>query len=266
MSKPIVLSNNKVVTPPKTNSWIWWLVFVGCLIVSCIFAQFDISALFTKLDNAIDFFGRLFNFDQQTFNYFSKIIGPMVQTLAMSFVGSILGMLLAFPFSLFCAININNNLIIWIIRSILNVVRTIPILVVAMVFKLIFGPNTFSGFFAILITTFLIATKMMYEHIETLNLASYKSALAIGMTKFQAILYTIVPNLRAYFVSTSLYMFEVNVRMATILGFVGAGGIGLLLQDQLSMNVDKAGLIIICLFVVVFFIEMMTKFLRKRLA
>lgn len=265
-NKKIVLPNGKTVVKPKSMTWLWVLIVILLTFLSCLVVDIDVSNIDRALRLVGSFFHKLFAFDQATFEYLPEIFKQLFSTIAMSIVGSVVGMILAFPLCLYCATNINNNWLVWVVRSVLNVLRTIPILVVAMVVKFIFGANSFTGFFAVFFTTFLIGIKMMYEYIETLNLSVYQSALCIGLNKIQAILYTVVPQINSYFVSTTLYMIETNIRMATILGVAGVGGIGLMLQDQLYTHPDVGGLIIIILFIVVLCIEMINKMLRKRLA
>lgn len=266
MNRKIVLPNGKEVKPPFKLTWVITLIVILLIALSIYITNFDISLLVTNANRASKYFSQLFNFNEKTYAFIPNIYKPLLETIAMSLVGSLAGMLLAFPVGIICAININNNFFTWILRCIFNILRTLPILIVGLIFKYIFGASNFSGFIAISITTFLIGIKMLYEYIETLNLASYESALATGLNKFQAIVSTIIPNIRSYFVSQTLYMFEVNVRMATILGLVGGGGIGLVLNDQLTVNPAKAGMILIFMFVVVLTIELITGFLRKRLA
>lgn len=266
MAKEIVLENGKSVKKPFNPFWIWFFVILILLFISFLFINVDVSGLHKTLGSAGKFFTKLFAFDAKTFTAMPIILKALALTIAMAVAGSIFGMICAFPVCIYCANNINNNWLVWLIRSVLNVLRTIPILVVAMIFKFIFGATAFTGFFAVFITTFLIGIKMMYEYIETLNLSVYHSALSIGMTKFQAIISTVVPQINGYFVSTTLYMIETNIRMATILGVAGVGGIGFLLQDKLYQAPDVAGLIIVVLFVVVIGIEYINKILRKRLA
>ena len=95
---------------------------------------------------------------------------------------------------------------------------------------------------------------------------TYNAMIANGMSKFSAIRYTILPELKVYFISTGLYNFEVNIRNASILGYVGAGGIGILLNNALNMkDYEEAGLTFMCLLIFVLLIEIISKQIRKRL-
>lgn len=268
MSK-IVLNNGKSVEKPKSFIWVYIVVFILLVILAINITNFDIFLLIDNLEKGGSYIAKVFDFSnpEKVVNGLIKIQPEMLQTLSMAVVGTIFGMVFAFPVSLYCSINLFNNPFVWIVRNVLNVFRTIPIIVIAMVCKILLGATPFSATIAIFITTFLIAIKMVYEYVETLNLSSFESALALGCSKIQAIRYTIIPQIKLFYLSTSLYIFDMNVRTSSIIGLVGGAGIGMMLNDALyGVNTYLGGLILIELFIIIFVIDFVTKNIRKRLS
>lgn len=264
-SKKIVLDNGHSVERPY--SWTPLVVLIVLLMIwgSAVLTDFDFTIIFTKAPSrVVAFFDRLF---PMNVNYFKRIWTPVAQTLAMSFLGTVIGTLFAFPTMYFASSNINSNkLSLFIIRIILSILRTIPITVYAIVFSLVFGLNSFVGMTAIAIFTYSIFTKMMYDYIETVDMSAFEALMATGASKYKAYWVAILPQILGVFVSQFLYNFEMNVRSSAVLGYVGAGGIGLILDQQMKLNLyQNVTPILIALLVTVLVVEFVSRFLRKRL-
>ena len=107
---------------------------------------------------------------------------------------------------------------------------------------------------------------MLYEKIETVDMGPFEAMEALGSTKLKAFIGTIMPQILPSYLSICLYTFEINVRYAAILGYVGAGGIGLILNEKIGWReYDKLGMILIMLFITVVIIENVSKYIRERL-
>ncbi|MBE6049104.1 MAG: ABC transporter permease subunit [Clostridium sp.] len=120
---------------------------------------------------------------------------------------------------------------------------------------------------AISIFTFGIVAKMIYEKIETIDMGAFEAMEAAGATKLQAFCSAIMPQILPTYLSTCLYSFEINVRYATILGYVGAGGISLILNEKIGWReYDKIGMILVMLFITVVLIEYTSKYIREKLS
>ncbi len=200
-------------------------------------------------------------------NYIDKVIPPLAETIQMSVLGSFIGSILAFPVAFLASSNINHNkTVLLITRGILTIFRTLPVLVYASIFTVIFGFGTFAGTISIMLFTFAIVSKILYDNFETLDLGAFEVLLSTGCTKTRAVLAAIFPVVLPTFFSTALYSFEINVRYSAILGYVGAGGIGLLISEKLGWReYDRFGTIFIGLFIVVLGIESLSRYLRRRL-
>ena len=119
---------------------------------------------------------------------------------------------------------------------------------------------------AISIFTFGIVTKMLYERIETVDMGPFEAMEAVGATRVKAFVGAIMPQIMPSYLSICLYSLEINVRAAAILGYVGAGGIGLILNEKIGWReYDKVGMILLMLFITVVIIENISKYIRERL-
>lgn len=202
-----------------------------------------------------------------TWTFVDNLWVPLTDTIKMSFIGSIIGALLVFPLSVAASANIvlNRGIVVGA-KVILSFVRTLPTLVSALIATFIFGLGAIAGTVAIIIFTMGYVGKLLYEQIEDADMGAFEAMEAIGMTRLQAFRYAVIPQILSSYLSTSLFCFEGNVRYAAVLGFVGAGGIGLTINQSLGFReYADVGMIILCLVIAVFIIERISEFFRKRL-
>lgn len=262
--QPIELTNGKIVEPPRPLAP---YIVVGLFIASIYFMQvtgFDFPRLIRRIEQLVPIMGRIFN---PEIAYAPDVLGPIVDTIQMSFLGSFLGVVLALPVAFIASSNINKNkFVVVLTRIILVFFRTYPIIVYAMILVLLFYYGTFAGTVAITIFTFSIVSKMLYEHIETIDLGAFEAMQATGSSVLKSFITAILPEILPTYYSISLYSFEINIRHAAVLGYVNAGGIGMLMNDRMSLNQwERLGTILFALFIVVFSIETLSKTIRKRL-
>jgi phosphonate transport system permease protein len=185
----------------------------------------------------------------------------------MSVVGTLIGVLLALPMAYASSTAMNQSKIgRTITKWISSVLRTLPVLVLALIFRIIFGPGTFAGTMAITVFTFTIMTKMFFELIDTADMGPFEAILSSGANRILAFWTAIMPQLWGQYYSLALYNFEMNIRNAAILGYVGAGGIGLILNEKLAWRIyPDVGLILLVLMVTVLTIETISRTIRKKL-
>ena len=127
--------------------------------------------------------------------------------------------------------------------------------------------HTFSGTIAIAIFTFGIVAKMLFESIETIDMGPFEAMEALGANKFQAFWSACVPQILPVYLSHSLYCFEMNVRASAILGYVGAGGLGITINERIGWrDYNSLGTVLLSLFVVVVIIDFFSEYLRKKLS
>lgn len=171
------------------------------------------------------------------------------------------------PFAFLASTNmINNRAINWIVRLMFSIIRTIPTLVSALIATYIFGLGTFAGTVAIFLFSFSYVGKLTYEQIETVNMGAFDAMISLGFTKTMAFIKGIIPQILPNYLSTALYNFEGNVRYAAILGYVGAGGLGLLINENINWrDYNRVGTILLTLLVTVFLIENISSHFRRKL-
>ena len=235
------------------------------IILSLKMTGFDLGLIIRKFDKLMDLMVKLFH---PKWSFFDKVTRPLVDTIKMSILGTVIGCALALPVAVLSSTNIDKNrAIVSVLRFILALIRTLPTLVIALVCALIFGLGTFAGTLAISIFTFGIVAKMLYESIETIDMGPFEAMEAMGANKFQAFWSACVPQILPVYLSHSLYCFEMNVRASAILGYVGAGGLGITINERIGWrDYEGLGMVLLTLFVVVVAIEFLSEYLRGKLS
>ncbi len=260
----ITLSNGKkVIQPPSYTIPILFLLLLA-IGISVKITGFDFVVL---LKRGEQFFVILIQMIPPDFSYLSNIWGPLFDTMKMSILGSVIGAVVAIPFSVAASSNIiKNPVLISLIRLFLSIIRTLPTLVSALIATYVFGLGTFAGTTAIAVFTFAYVGKLLYEQIETVDMGSYEALEALGATKFHSFLYAVVPSILPGYLSNCLFCFEGNVRYASILGYVGAGGLGMILNEKIGWReYNKVGMILLALFLTVILIEYISYRIREKL-
>ena len=226
---------------------------------------FSLATIVNRFPKLMDLMKKLF---QPDWSFFPKVIGPLVDTIKMSILGTVIGCACALPVAVLASSNIDHNkIVVSLLRVVLGLIRTLPTLVIALVCALIFSLGTFSGTVAIAIFTFGVVSKMLYESIETIDMGPFEAMEALGADKFQAFWSACVPQILPVYLSHCLYCFEMNVRASAILGYVGAGGLGITINERIGWrDYNGLGMVLLTLFVVVTFIEFFSAYLRKKLS
>ena len=154
----------------------------------------------------------------------------------------------------------------YLVRMFIILIRTIPAIVYGLMFIRVTGPGPFAGLMTMSFTSIGMLTKLFSDNIMNLNKAILESFSSIGATTFQKIRFGIIPQLFANFASTTIYRFDINLRDASILGLVGAGGIGSPLMFAItSYKWSEVGAILLGLILLVLFIEYFSTKIRARL-
>ena len=262
--KKIVLNDGREVQPPTPIAPLVIIGLVIAIIVSGNVTGFNFE---TIMKRGSQFFVILKDMFPPDFSYVKDVVPPLVETIKISILGSMIGSFIAIPFAMLCSVNINKSKIVLnLVRIVMSITRTLPTLIIALISTYIFGLGTFAGTVAISIFTFGIVTKMLYEKIETVDMGPFEAMEAVGATKVKAFIGAIMPQIMPSYLSVCLYSLEINVRAAAILGYVGAGGIGVTLSNALGLfRYDRASLIIITIFVVVLIIDNLASAIRKGL-
>jgi phosphonate transport system permease protein len=199
--------------------------------------------------------------------YLAEFLYAMLETLAMAFLGTLLASLASLPLGFLGAKNVISNQIFHFgLRRLFDIIRGIDSLIWALIFVTVVGLGPFAGILAIAVSDTGTLAKLFAEAIENIDNKQVEGIKSSGANNIQTMRFGIFPQIFPVLLSNSLYFFESNTRSATILGIVGAGGIGLQLSDRIKINNwDEASFIICLILVTVFLIDTLSKELRTRL-
>ena len=258
------LPNGKQILKYRSRAPLWALAVALLTALSVKVTGFDMGILAARIREFFVILGEMLPPD---WGYLSQVWQPLFDTIKMSLFGSAIGSLLVVPFAMLASTNIiRSRLVVSAVRLLLSIIRTLPTLVTALIATYIFGLGTLAGTTAIAIFTFAYIGKILYEEIETVDMGAFEAMEAMGATKARAFVSSIVPQVLPSYLSNCLFCFEGNVRYASILGYVGAGGLGLILNEKIGWReYSSVGMILAVLFVTVFIIETISRAARRRL-
>jgi phosphonate transport system permease protein len=204
-------------------------IFIELAVLAAVLASFwsigffDFSRLARGTGNLAIFFADLF---PPNFSVLDRVLAAILETLQMSFAGTMLGFTISLPLAVLAAKNIFNIAVVGPIRLILAVVRTIPALLWALIFVVALGLGPLPGTLGVAVYTVGYLGKLYYEALEAVDPEVIEAVKATGVSKVQLVMHAILPESANQILSQLIFMFEYNVRASSILGFVGAGGVG----------------------------------------
>lgn len=191
----------------------------------------------------------------------------LVETIAIAFMGTVVGAIIAVPLAFLAASNLMPKPIAWIANFAIMAIRTVPVFVYGIMFVRVTGPGAFAGLMTMSLCSVGMVSKMFIEAIEDLDRGVLESLSAMGLSRWQQIRFGVLPQMMASFLSTAIYRFDMNLRDATILGLVGAGGIGApLIFAMNAYRWNEAASILWGLIVLILLVEYGSTKLRAKLA
>lgn len=196
------------------------------------------------------------------------VLNKLLQTIVMAFVGTLFAAALAFPLAFIAARNVTNSRPAnWITKRFFDFTRSVDMLIWALVFTRGFGPGPLAGIAAIFVTDTGTFGKLYSEAIENIDDKQREGIRSVGASPVDVNRYGIIPQVAPVMVSQTLYFWEANIRGATIIGAVGAGGIGLKLLEAMRTNQDweNVAYMVLLILIVVFVFDNLSNALRSRL-
>ena len=194
----------------------------------------------------------------------SKAYTGMLETLKMAFVATIFGFIGAITLSSFAAKNLVPNYVLVPTRLFMSMTRSLPSIIWAIIFVIVVGIGPLAGVLAMIIYTIGYLGKLQYEEIEGINREPLEAARAMGLSHSEIVSKVVLPESGNTFLSQLLFMFEYNVRHGTVLGLVGAGGIGLHIDRAMELNLyNHVMTYLIVIFVVIVVIDFLSLFIRS---
>jgi phosphonate transport system permease protein len=229
--------------------------------------RFDVSPvrIWNGLDKLVATLGHMF--PPTAGDALQDYLHAMAQTVAMAFLGTLIATIIAIPIALGCARNILPS---WILRfgfrRGIDFLRGVDQLIWALVFVRAVGLGPLAGILAIIVSDVGTLAKLFSEAIENVEKRQIDGVRACGADPIQTVRFGVLPQVLPVILSNALYIFESNTRSATILGIVGAGGIGFFLSDRIrTMRWEEASFIMILILVTVYLIDALSKWIRRRL-
>ena len=249
--------------------WTWkTYLFIFALISSLIFVTIDLEINFVELfTDSSKYFGDIFNrMVPPDFSNFNNLISAMFETIEIAFLGTFIAITLSIPVGLFSARNLAPNYFVFLIARIITIFfRAIPEFIIAMILVIAVGFGAIPGVLALGLHTMGFLAKFYAEDIEHVNKGPIEALKSSGASKRQIISFAVIPQIIPSFVANNLYILDRNIRMATMLGIVGAGGIGYELQSSFRMfEYQKVSAIIIIIFITIFIIDHLSSFIRSK--
>lgn len=265
-------SDAELVVPPKPRRLLRTLLIVAALaaftVATCLPAiggiELDLGAIARNWRNGAAKMAQLM---QPNFEFLPRTWAPMLETLQMALVGAAISALLSVPITLWAASPTNpNTLTRQIVRTLINVIRSVPDLVYATVLVAMLGVGALPGVVTLVLFNIGIVVKLVSEAIDAADHRYMEAGRAAGGTQFQINRATALPQVMPLFANQWLYTLELNVRISAILGIVGAGGIGRLLDERRGFYAySDVSVIILEILLVVIVIELISNQLRRRL-
>ena len=203
----------------------------------------------------------------EPFGYLSHVVVKLVETLEIALWGTVIAILISLPLAFFSASNMApNRLTYTVARSVVSFLRAIPELVSALFLVLAYGFGPIAGVLALALHAAGFLGKFYAEDIENADTKPQEALTAVGANRLKVLRFAILPQVMPQYIAYTLYVLDRNFRMATVIGLVGAGGIGQELKGRLDMyNYHHVATILVGVFCTVFVIDQLSARLRKRL-
>ena len=240
------------------------VLFVAVIGLIMVDLEVDPLALFR---NASDYFadigGRMFPPD---FSDLGALLLSMLETIEIAVLGTLLAIVLSIPMGLLSARNIAPNVVLYMVaRTVTIFFRAVPEFIMAMILVIAVGFGAMPGIIALGLHTMGFLAKFYAEDMEHVNVGPIEALGSMGASRLQILAFAVVPQIMASFVGNNLYILDRNIRMATMLGIVGAGGIGYELQSSFRMfEYPRVSAIILVIFATIFVIDMLSSAIRKK--
>jgi phosphonate ABC transporter permease subunit PhnE len=273
----------------------WYFSFRGLVGIGLIAITFWVGWLTTKIDLGM-LFGRASrslylwkDLVRPSFEHFATIdprvgdtfwgatiLGGLIQSIYMALLATLLGGVIALPLSFLGARNIMGfNALGWIVytvtRAFFNVFRSIESILWGVVFAVWVGFGAFAGVLALTIHTIAALGKLYSEQVESVDPGPLEAIAATGARRWQVVLYGVVPQVVPSFLAFSLYRWDINVRMSTVIALVGGGGIGQILfyyknaVGLIKNSWNQVGAVVVCIVVVVWALDYISARVRERI-
>ena len=210
-----------------------------------------------------DLLGRMF---PPEWAFAPALVDPLIQTVNIATLGTALAVVLSLPVAFCAALNTTPNRAAYALaRFVMVVSRSVDTLIWALIFVIVVGPGSLAGTLAVAMRSVGFVSKLFAEGIEEIERGQVEAVAATGATRGQLLVYGVLPQVRPVLAGVCIYRWDINIRESTVLGLVGAGGIGFALNEAiLGLEWSRVGLILVVLLGVVIVSEAASAYLRRR--
>ena len=252
----------------RTRNLVIAAVFIAIVAYTYRKTEFDVAALFLHADNMI----RVLNgFSHPDTRKLPVIIKFTLETLYIAVLGTTIGAVLAVPLSFFGARNLMRRnqvgtAVYFVVRFVMAIIRSIPTLFWGILWVIVIGIGPFPGVLAVATFSVGLISKLFSEAIEAVDWGPVEALTATGANPIQVVVHGVIPQVMPYMIANILYSFEVNVHSSTILGAVGAGGLGLILLEYIGLfEYPQLAMLLIVVIVMTSTIDYSSAAIRRRI-
>src|ERR1700761_826381 len=274
--EPLNEAYRRAVARKRLRTTIAGAVFFAALVIAAVGAEVNLYTLFTYFGHFVSYFDRILTLDNGTRVWtnvpewlwgWHKWLRLLGETILISYVGTLFGAVLAFALNFLAAENTSPApWLRFVIKRLLEFCRTVPGIVFALIFVIAFGLGPMAGVLAIALHSIGALAKQYAEIVENIDMKPGEGVRSTGASWVSCMRFAVLPQVAAGYASYALLRLEINVREASVMGFVGAGGIG----QELVVAIRKfyysdVSAILLTIVVTVFIIDIFTGWLRGRL-
>lgn len=257
-----------IVRPERPFNW-FRLIVTGAIVLALLGSTLTVDVNWARLPQVPGQLWNLFSvmYGDLEFDYLPTALEAMWESVAIAWIGTIIGAVISLPLALLAATNISSKVTVPGVRFVLNVLRAIPEIILAIALIPIFGLGALAGTLAIGIGSIGTLGKLTAEIIEGCDSGPVEAADATGATKVQRIRWGVLPQVMPEIAALWLYRFEINIRASAVLGVVGAGGIGGILQQTMALRSEwgKAGIALLVVVGVTILVDTVSGYVRRRI-
>lgn len=248
---------------PEIGTWIISIIVLAFFVSGIWNAEITLERIFSGIGNMWQF---LINAFPPDYTRSGPVIKAIIETFEMALVGTFIGIIISIPVALLSSANTSPFPIVrMFIKGMVSTMRTIPDLIWALLFVISVGLGPFAGILTIIVDTIGFCARFFSERIEELDKGPKEALESTGASNFGVIIGSIIPATTPSMVGTSLFALEKSIRSATILGLVGAGGIGVELSTAMTLRkFDEALMIILLILVLVLVVERISVSIRAK--
>jgi phosphonate transport system permease protein len=250
--------------PPDATKW----VVTGVAVIALVWSVSGLDAKWSRLLDAPHDIYTLFRlmFTQMEWDDVGGSVRAMWESIMMAWLGTLIAAVFAIPLALGAALNVAPRPLVFVIRQVFNVLRAVPDLILALAILPILGLSTSTGIVAVGIGSVGTLGKLTAEILEAIDAGPLEAADAVGASAVQRVRWAVIPQALPEIASLVLYRFEINIRVSAVLGVVGAGGIGLVLTQNLRFReYGTAGVALIVVVVATVAVDTLSGWIRGRI-